>query len=159
MTDLGIGVCGFGSSIVGYGEIIPFNSTVQKLFRLPSDINLQGNAPAIDPQTGDMILDPETGINMGMDDTAQAVYLALRTLKNSSSVQDFGLDFKSKIINQTTVQKLQDAVRKALLALTTAKNIEIKSIIVTRTKQNALSCEVIWKNLSTNKSFDFNFTI
>lgn len=159
MYDLGIGLCGFGSSIAGYGEILPANSTVQKLFRLPSDKNLQGNAPAIDPQTGDMILDPETGIHMGMDDTQQAVYLALKTFKNSSSVLDFGLDFRSKIINQTTIQKLQDAVKETLKDLTSAKRIEIKEIKVTRPKQNALYCNVVWKNLLTNKSIEFGFPL
>lgn len=149
MADYGLGQAGFGSSIIGYGQINPVNSTVKKLFRLPSDPTKQGNAAAIDTVTGDVILDPETGIHMGMRDTQQQVYLAIRTLKYSSSVADFGLDFNGKIIQPSTFQKLQDAVRLTLKSLVDQNKISITSINVSRLNKTGLKCIVEWKDLTS----------
>lgn len=158
MTDLGIGIAGFGSAIAGYGEIVPINSTVKKLFRLPEDLALQGNAVAINTLTGDVIRDQETGIHMGMVDTYQQVYLAIRTLKYSCSVSDFGLDFSADIINESTTKKLDDAVRTTLKSLVDQNRIEIILIKTERVKQTGLSCEVRWKDKNTNKVFPFRFS-
>lgn len=159
MTDLGFGQAGFGGSIAGYGEIVPINSVVSKLFRLPEDTTKQGNSPAINTTTGDIIRDPETGIHMGMRDTQQQVYLAIRTLKYSSSVADFGLDFNGKIIQPSTFQKLQDAVRATLQSLVDQGKIEIVSITVSRINSNGLSCIVDWRDLFTGKKIPFRFSI
>ena len=160
MTDVGFGQAGFGGCIAGYGEIVPVNSIVSKLFRLPEDTTRQGNSAAINTTTGDIIRDPETGIHMGMMDTQQSVYLAIRTVKYKSSVMDFGFDFKAEVIQPSTIQKLQDAVKAALKFLVDANKISIQSIDVSIYNKTGLRCVVTWKDLTqATQPPAFAFTI
>lgn len=155
--DLGAGECGAGSSFFGYGEPYTQNSTAGKVFL---DANgRQRNAALINPNTGDIVRDMTTGIHMGMDSVAQMVYLALRTIKGSSVISSFGIEFKFKTISNTTVQKVKEAVQAALQDLVLRQLIEITEITVNRAKVTGIEYTVKWKNLTNGETNTQNFQV
>lgn len=150
MPDVGIGLAPFGSSRLGFGAPAQTNSTTAKLY-LAAD-GLRKNAAFIDTVSGDVSRDPNTGVHLGMDGVQQQVYLALRTLKGSAIVQNLGISFKMTVISETTVRKVEDAVRSALADLVLRQLVKIGKITVERVKMTAISITVTWTNLTTNET-------
>lgn len=149
-SNLGAGYAYVGSSNAGFGNPASINSSVAKMY-LKAD-GTQGNCAKIDPTTGDYMLDAY-GNSIGDDSVNQMVYLAFKTLFNSSSVEGFGfkIDTSSYVIDETTNQKIKLAVMSAVKHLTSTKLISIMSVVVNKITQTGLSIDIQWINLSTGE--------
>jgi len=150
MPDLGIGFAPLGSTPIGFGAPSKLNSTTAKLY-LGTD-GARKNAAAIDAVTGDALRDATTGMHRGMDSVQQQVYLALRTMKGSSSVLSLGIAFRATTISETTTRKIEEAVRAALAGLVLRQLVRIVSIKSERVKMTGVSVTVTWTNLTNNET-------
>jgi hypothetical protein len=150
VPDLGLGLAPLGSTPFGFGSPALANSTSVKLY-LASD-NTRRNAAQIDSVSGDILRNPANGIHTGMDAVAQQVYLALRTLKNSSIVKNLGIAFNVKTISETTARKLADEVRLALADLVNRRLVEIVKISSDRVKVTGVRVAVEWRNLTNGET-------
>jgi len=139
---LGFGACGFGAAAFGWGTPASTNSSTASLLLKPD--GTQGNVVALDPTTGDYILDA-TGQKQGADSIQQKVYLALRTVLGSAADTTLGIDLPSGTITDDMTNRITLAVGAALKALTDAGLLTIVAVLVTRVKTNALRTEVQWQ--------------
>jgi hypothetical protein len=158
-SSLGMGLSAFGSSRMGFGTPGTINSTVAKLFLKELDQSVRGNAEAINPVTGDYVRDTTTGIHRGMDSVQQMVYLALRTVKNSTLVPNFGLRNFGEVITDSTRNDIINAVNETLRDLVLRQLIEIVSIEVTRVKAIAYQILVKWRNITNNETNVFRISL
>lgn len=158
-TNVGMGLAAFGSSRMGFGTPGTINSTVAKLFLKELDQSVRGNAEAINPTTGDYVRDTTTGVHRGMDSVQQMVYLALRTAKNSTLVQNFGLRNFGDVITDSTKNDIINAINETLRDLVLRQLVEIVSIEVTRVKSTAYQILVKWKNLTNNETNVFRISL
>lgn len=151
---LGAGMAPAGSSIVGYGSPSMVNSSTAKLW-IKSD-GSQGNCAKIDPTTGDYALDGY-GNSIGDDSINQMVYLAFRTILNSSTIKGFGIDINvTDYTMSTNIEKrVKLAVLKAVKHLTDPKIITIESIIVNRLTPTGIDVKINWINNSTGQLNEF----
>jgi len=152
--NLYLGQSGLGSSQYGYGSPASINSTTAKLFRKVD--GTYGNVAKTNPNTGDYVLDAN-GNNVGDDSVNQMVFLALRTIKNSSSVANFGFDFKAKVISDSAELKIKLAVNDTLKNLITKKLIILNSVEVNRATVSGLEITVKWTNTSSSEQNTFKF--
>lgn len=145
----GLGSAPFGSSPFGYGAVTAINSTATKLY-----LDNQGtrrNVESINTVTGDTVRG-ERGIHKGMDSVAQQVYLAIRTLRGSSVVNDLGINFRVKVISDTITQKVTDAVTEAMSDLVSRQLVSVESVAVNKIKLTAIEVIVTWKNLTNGET-------
>jgi hypothetical protein len=152
----GAGYAGVGSSRVGFGTPTMINSSTAKVY-IKAD-GTQGNCAMIDPLTGDYVLD-DYGNSVGDDSVNQMVYLAFKTLFNSSAVDGFGLDIDvtNSVINDNTNLKVKLAVMKAVKHLTSARVISIVSVTTQRITSTGLQVLIQWMNLSTGEINELTF--
>jgi len=151
MSDIGFGLCGFGTSVYGFGTPGTANSTTAKLF-IKED-GTRGNTIKIDPNSGDYVLD-DNGIPMGDNSINQMVYLALKTTKNSSALLNFGIDIASiKTVGDNVKLKFTLAVNDAVKHLTDRRLISIVSVDVVQlmNKPGAIQVTVKWKDLTNGE--------
>lgn len=112
----------------------------------------QGNCAKIDPETGDYMLD-EYGNSVGDDSTNQMVYLAIFTLKDTSSVLGFGLDIdvSNAVMSGNVEARAKLAVAKALKHLTDKRLISLVSVTATRETPTGVRIVIQWINNSTGE--------
>lgn len=146
----GFGYTSLGSSPFGFGLPATANSSVAKLW-IKSD-GTQGNCAKIDPKTGDYVLDVN-GNSVGDDSVNQKVYLAYKTMLNSSAVAGFGfdLDLDNALINQTRVNSVRLAAYQAVKHLTDPGIITLVSVDVKRVTPTGMEIRIQWRNNSTNE--------
>jgi hypothetical protein len=149
MGFLGFGASPFGSSPYGFGAIPASNSTTAKLLKKPD--GTQGNAPLIDTQSRDYVLD-DTGQKVGADSTLMMVELALLTVKSSSAVRGFGLDSPGGVFSTDADRQADMRVRAALAHLTKKKLISIQRIALIRENVRAGFIRVDWIDLNTGEA-------
>lgn len=149
----GFGKAKFGSSHSGFGTPSTLNSSVAKT--LINEQGLQGDCPKIDPLTGDFVLDAN-GNPIGDKSINQMVYLAFRTLYNSSGVLNFGFDINTTdyTINDTAKLRVKLSVMNASKHLTKAGLINIVSVDVQKVTATGLQILIQWMDLSTNEIND-----
>lgn len=158
-TNLGMGLSAFGSSRTGFGTPGTVNSTVTKLFLKEEDLSVKGNAAAINPTTGDYVRDETTGIHRGMDSVQQMVYLTLRTVKNSTLVNNFGLRAFGDVVTDSTKKDIVNAINESLRDLVLRQLIEVISIDVSKIKSTAYQILVKWKNITNNETNIFRISL
>lgn len=150
-SDIGLGLCAFGTSVYGFGTPGVSNSTTAKLFIKPD--GTRGNVAMIDPQTGDYVLDVN-GIPVGDNSINQMMFLALRTTRNSSALLNFGIDIsKIKTITPNIQLKFQLAVNDAVAHLIARNLVTITSVSVTNLLNKPTSIQVMvnWKDNSNGE--------
>lgn len=145
----GFGLAPFGLSPYGYGSPALANPNIGLIFKKQD--NSIGSSRLIDPATRDYKVDPTTGRMLGMDDMQQMVYLALVTVKGSSTVALLGQSFTSiKIITQNIEAQIDNEVRRALEKLTQKKLITIDNVFVEVDEHNVARIHVVWTDTSKN---------
>lgn len=147
---LGAGHMPLGSIHCGYGIPSMVNSSAAKLWIKPD--GTQGNCALINPDTGDYVLD-QYGNSVGGDSIPQMVYLALRTLFNSSAVSNFGLDIDitNQVISDSLKNRIKLSVFSSLKHMTDPKTITIVDVTVNRASATGLEINVEWRNNITNE--------
>jgi hypothetical protein len=150
---IAMGVCGLGTAILGYGDPSIINSTTVKLFK-KSD-NSYGNVAALDYETGDYILDPDTGIPLGENSVGQMVAMACKTKLNSSGLFGFGIDISNiKTITNNISSKFEIAIKAAVKHLVDRKLINIVSVSVVQIKNQpgAIGVTFKWTDLTNGET-------
>lgn len=149
MSLLGFGLAPFGTSAYGYGQF-DYSATDPKPALFQQLNGDPGQTALIDPTTGDYVVD-QRGREIGTDNISIKVQLALLTLKNSSAVDNFGLDLSSlDIFKANTQSTIQAAIRIALSDLVKKKQISIQTITFQKKDLTAF-INVKWINLITKK--------
>lgn len=144
----GFGICPIGSVPFGYGS--PATARPNIGAALTTTKGTAGNARLIDPRTKDYVIDPNTGRPMGDDGIRSMVYLALTTIKGTSTVTDLGNEFDTvKLKNEKTEAQLQDLTRQALAELVNQKLIRIESVVVNTSGFPTL--KITFTNLKTSQ--------
>lgn len=147
--DLGVGLAEAGLSVAGYGTPATLISSIVPLFVLPD--GTQGNVAAINPQTGDYIIDDNANF-IGQQSVPQMVYLALTTKFNSSAVVGFGLDISSiKTISSNVANLFQSRVQSALQNMITAQLIRLINVKVTTSLENGVTVVVNYQDLTSGE--------
>lgn len=119
-----------GSSLYGFGSVDAAGSPVQTIL-IDGNKGIGRNARKIDERTGQYAFDANGRI-AGMSEVQQAVLLAVKTVRGSSAIKDFG--DPSGLIQRkgTNYQKqLASALTLALKDLTDRQMIRIDSVNVT----------------------------
>ena len=152
----GFGFTSLGRSPFGIGLPATANSSVAKLW-IKSD-GTQGNCAKIDPSTGDYVLDAN-GNSVGDDSVNQKVYLAYKTMLNSSAVSGFGFDLNldGALMSQTKINNVKLAAYQAVKHLTDPGVITIVSVDVRRVTRTGMEIRIKWINNSTNEINTFTF--
>lgn len=158
-TNIGMGLSAFGSSRTGFGTPGTINSTVAKLLLKENDLSIKGNVVAINQITGDYIRDETTGVHRGMDSVQQMVYLALRTAKNSTLVQNFGLRSFGDVVTDSTKKDITNAINETLRDLVLRQLVEVVTVEVTKVKSTAYQILIKWKNLTNNETNIFRISL
>lgn len=141
----GAGFSTFGISFAGYG--IPSSETSLNKYTLIDDFGNTSNARLIDPETRDYRF--TNGYIVGGNDVQQLVYLALLTVRNSSSLNSFGQSFSSiKVIGIHYKTRVVSAVNEALRNLINNKIIELIEVN-TVVSGNRVKIDVRWKDIKT----------
>lgn len=149
MGFLGFGFSPFGTTPFGFGAVPAVNSTTAKLLKKPD--GTQGNAPLIDTVKRDYVLD-SAGQKVGADSTPMMVEFALFTLKNSSSVLDFGLEAPGGLFTPDADRRADQAARAALAHMTNKKLISIQRVTLVRENIRAAFIRVDWIDLNTGEA-------
>jgi len=145
---LGLGAAPFGSSLYGYGSIdvgiVPAaGNYIDPVTGQPVDTRF------IQQKTKTYVFDSQGRIS-GMRSVYQLVQLAVMTVKNSSAIAGFGSSISQiQTIDQNTQQRVEDAYRDCLSALTTSKLIAIVSILVQRVNTSGLFVQLNFVDLTT----------
>lgn len=144
----GIGFAPIGTSLWGYGTVDIANSSSTNVLKKTD--GTQGAVALIDPKTRDYVLD-DTGQKVGVDSVPHMVDLALSTVRDSSAVQEFGLDLSNLNIFSANAQRLADAaVRVCLKNLTDSKLVSIQSVSLDKDpSQDRGLILVRWVDLTT----------
>jgi hypothetical protein len=143
----GAGLCPFGTSIAGYGSVAEADNTKHTLY-LDSN-NSQQNCRAIDPKTGDYMLDDNDQF-MGMTNIQQKVLLALTTMRNSSIQNNLGINLSNiQVIGRNFDYLIRNEINNALKDLINNKEILLLDIKIS-TKNNKALINILWKDLTTN---------
>jgi len=149
---LGFGACGFGAAAFGWGTPASASSDLAAPLLQPD--GTQGNAVALDPTTGDYVLDAR-GRKAGGDPIAQKVYMALRTKLGSAAVATMGIDMPQGTITDDLTNRIQNAVASALKPMMDAGQIAIVGVSVTRVGVSAVRTQVQWRETGGNVQSTF----
>lgn len=149
-STLGAGHMPCGSLHCGYGIPSMVNSSAAQLWIKPD--GTQGNCAYINPDTGDYELD-QFGNSVGGDSINQMVYLAFKTLLNTSAVSGFGLDLDTtnQVINDSLINRIKLSVFKAVKHMTDPKTITIVNVTARRVTPTGLEINIEWRNNITNE--------
>lgn len=150
----GIGVSPIGAAPFGYGS--PATVENKKGLALQTN-NGQGGARKIDPRTKDYVMG-SNGRLEGQDAVEARVYLAIATVRNSSSVLDFGQDFTSVQLATRNVNAIMtDLVSQALTDLIVDGSITLNGVEVQIVENNTGSRQALvnisWKNNKTSTTY------
>ena len=146
---LGLGLAPFGTVPFGFGAPALANPNVGKIF--DNNDGTIGNNRLIDPRTRDYLMNTATGRIYGQDAMQQMVYLALVTVKESSSVNSLGENFSSiKQITPNVQAALTNEVKLAVNHLTTKKQIVLNNVFVQIDQNNVARIHVVWTDTSKN---------
>lgn len=141
MRGFGIFPNGHGYAGTGSPDLAPIAN---------NDIYTGGDALAFDTN-GDTI--NINGVMAGWSQIEQKVYLALRTLLDSSYVDGFGLPPFPLTMSTNLELRVQSNVSTCLADLVKTKQISIKSIDVLRGSNGRASVKVSWIDLGTQNTF------
>ena len=150
----GIGVSPIGAAPFGYGS----PATIENKTGLPLQTSQgQGGARKINPRTKDYVMGANGRLE-GQDAIEARVYLAIATVRNSSSVLDFGQDFTSvQLATQNVNAKLNDLVSQALNDLIADSSITLNGVDVQIVENNSGSRQALinisWKNNRTSTTY------
>lgn len=144
----GIGFAPAGVSLVGFG-LTDTAPVPPKTILVDPYTGQQDAARRIDPYSGQYVIDAQGRI-AGMNANQQAVMLAVKTVRNSSALANFGNPANTIQRIGATVQKdLTDAYRLALKDLVDQKRIAILDVTVQSPKPGAEYVLVRWRDLSS----------
>lgn len=144
----GFGSHPWGSAPCGFGTPASQETYKPAVFR---DKNgYQADGPAIDPATGDYLLD-DSGQKVGQWSVEHMVYLALRTQLGSSIVRGLGIALWPKTIDQTIQARAQSLVSAALKSLVDRRFVRIDFVKVERRGTNGVYVRVDWTDLTRQK--------
>ncbi len=149
--DLGAGFAPVGFSPFGYGLPGSTTSISDGIYITPA--GTQGNVAAINPQTGDYILNENNNL-VGDFSVPQGVYLTLTTKLNSSALAGFGIDLGSlRTITSNLVTQIQSLVQIALAPMINQSLIALQSVKVTQQNNPPGSIIIIvnWQDLSSGE--------
>lgn len=146
----GFGTQPFGSSYFGLGTETPTSAPCQTL--LPDQTTgLPSGATAIDPITGDHVIDDD-GCLLGMTPAEQAVLLVAKTVKGSSAVRELGNDLGSiKVVTDDVNLRVRNILEQAFSSLTRQKIVQLLSITSSVIRPGAVAINVRWKDLATEQ--------
>lgn len=147
-APMGFGWHPWGHAPAGYGT--PGSQQTYKPAVFIDKNGYQADGPAIDPATGDYILDA-SGQKVGQWSVEHMVYLALRTKLNSSIVRGFGIASWPKTIDQTIQARAQSIVTAAMKSLVDRRFVRLDSVTVKRRGTNGVYVQVLWTDLTRQK--------
>ena len=111
-----------------------------------------GEARSIDPYTRDYVFDAATGHVERMSSVAQAVYLAMVTVRGQSAVAGFGIAAMPDRIGAKFDEGVRVAVNAALSHLINAGEIEIISVEAGPSAHATRSAyRVTWRDIRTQE--------
>jgi hypothetical protein len=145
----GFGNSAFGTSVFGYGTSMV--TTIPKTtFLIQADNKTPGNDLAIDPITGDYILNGQDQF-VGASEIANDVYYALATKFGSGILPQFGLNLSSVTLITSNIQiKVNAAVKSALSNLISSSLISLNSVSIQLGNIGVLNIQVSWTDTSNN---------
>lgn len=148
-NNKGLGIAPFGTVPFGFGDPAKANTNTGKAYSNEKGVQLSNfGGRKINVLTKDYEFD-EHGRALGMDNIQQMVYLALVTIRNSSTVLGLGEDFSQiKIITQNIKALIEDKVNLALQTLIKQNLVELQEVIVRRNEQNAIQINIKWIDLT-----------
>ncbi len=146
---LGAGACPAGSSPAGFG--VPASTPPQTVLPLLKPDGTPGDAVALDPTTGDYLLDGY-GNRLGCDSVQQQVYLALQTQLGSCVVQDIGLQAPGGTVTPNLLALQRQAVVAALSPLTDVGIVQLISVQVQQVAPGSFRRLVKWRATSTGQT-------
>lgn len=142
----GFGLAPAGTAPFGFGAPALADPNIGQA--LTKTDGSQGEARSIDPRTRDYAFD-EKGRVKGIDSVQQQVYLALVTVRDSSSVTGLGQLFSSiKLITANLQTQMTNEVRQALSRLIAENKVQLVSVRVELTPSKAALVHVEWLDLT-----------
>lgn len=152
----GAGLAAAGVSLAGYGTVDTATAPPTTIY-VDATTGEQCNARAIDPYTGRYTTD-SYGRSRGMRGVRQKVLLAVKTLKNTGVLPNFGngvLDIQRR--GKFVERELEDTLRDALKFLTDAGEIEINSVELTPFGASGEYAVLRWTDLTTSDEQETRF--
>jgi hypothetical protein len=150
--DVGAAFAPAGSSFAGWGVPATANAPGGVVFRDPyTGVSLTGRR--IDPVTKQFVIDAN-GRALGMTTAQQGMYLALRTVRNSSAARGLGQTFSNiRDIGPDYTRRVTDAVNIACADLVSKKIVQIISVTVLTPQlgPNSEFLTVAWLDLTTKQ--------
>jgi hypothetical protein len=151
MAHVGIGACACGGAPYGFGTPATSPTPGGAIYRNTLTGDMMG-AALIDSHTKQYSID-SNGRVLGVSPVHQLVYLALNTLRNSSVIQDFGLDLpRVKDIADNHLQAVEGLVRDALSDLVRRNLIQIRRVGVRLFNPTGTLIELEWLDLTTGQT-------
>jgi hypothetical protein len=144
LSTFGNGVSGNGTSFNGYGASL-IRPRIERQEFLDDNGKVQ-NARFIDPNSGDYVF--KNGYKKGGNDIEQQVYLALATVKNTSTQYNLGQTFsRLQVISSNFQKQVETRVSEALLDLTSSNKITLDRVKIIKKGVGEVQFIIYYTNL------------